>query len=228
MCSDSKLLLSKSRSSSRLTAQGTLAETIYIDDKRNIIPETPQPINSIYIIYHDPQHWGMTCSTWYSTRSSSADCTIQGFRALSELLPLDLRTKYGAPISRRRIYLIMIQKTVMNETAKSQGLCDFIKSRLDEMKVNARCGWTLVLVKSIVEDYRLCYNPTTKHTRNDLLLSLNHPAVVRDMEKRWQRRLKIGAQFLGTACPHLIVCVWVGCLWNQYYMSRIFSDNSHI
>ena len=53
-----------------------------------------------------------------------------------------LRRQYGAPISRKRLYLIMVLKDVMIDAAKGD-FSAFIKNKLDDMKVETKYGWFL-------------------------------------------------------------------------------------
>ncbi|CAK9041948.1 unnamed protein product [Durusdinium trenchii] len=82
-------------------------------------------------------------------------------------------TRYGAPTSRKRIYLIMVQEAVMTEGAKKQDFGDFIKDKMDKMKTNEKRQWI------------------------DLLLSGDHPAVVRDTQKKEKLRLRSGSKPAG-------------------------------
>ena len=52
------------------------------------------------------------------------------------------RRQYGAPISRKRLYLIMVRKDVMIDAAK-EDFSAFIKKKLDGMKVMTKHGWFL-------------------------------------------------------------------------------------
>lgn len=51
--------------------------------------------------------------------------------------------KYGAPISRRRVYLLMIRRDVMTDEVLNQDFVAYISKKLDDMKVSAKCGWFL-------------------------------------------------------------------------------------
>ena len=44
----------------------------------------------------------------------------------------------------------MDHKSVMNEAAKQQTLASFVKAKLDDMKVEARCGWKLILMSQYI------------------------------------------------------------------------------
>ena len=46
-----------------------------------------------------------------------------------------LRRQYGAPISRRRVYILLLRDDIKNDRVKEEGLGKFIQSRLDEMKI---------------------------------------------------------------------------------------------
>ncbi|CAL1158288.1 unnamed protein product [Cladocopium goreaui] len=68
---------------------------------------------------------------------------------------------YGAPISRRRIYLLMIQESVMTEEAAQQDLSDYIEAKLKAMHFkSSKVRWI------------------------DLLLPKQHSAIQKDMKKR--------------------------------------------
>lgn len=58
--------------------------------------------------------------------------------------PVDLRNKYGAPISRKRLYPIMIRKDVLTDEVKNNNFGDFVKKKLDHMKVECKIGWFLI------------------------------------------------------------------------------------
>jgi hypothetical protein len=53
------------------------------------------------------------------------------------------RRRYGAPISRKRLYLVMIENSVMREEVKQQDFTDYIKKKLDEMKIPTKICWSL-------------------------------------------------------------------------------------
>ncbi|CAL1160763.1 unnamed protein product [Cladocopium goreaui] len=75
--------------------------------------------------------------------------------------------RYGAPISRKRIFLIMVREDCLASDVQNYDFGDFIQGKLDGMKLPAsKVGW------------------------NDLLLPSEHPAVRADVSKRNQRRLK--------------------------------------
>lgn len=54
-----------------------------------------------------------------------------------------LRRRYGAPISRKRIFLIMVRGDCLSDECKSQDFGDFIQCKLDAMKVPAKTTWNL-------------------------------------------------------------------------------------
>lgn len=55
-----------------------------------------------------------------------------------------LRRKYGAPISRKRLFLLMIQKDVLRDDVSPQDLPSYVQKKLDDMKVSTTVGWFLV------------------------------------------------------------------------------------
>lgn len=54
------------------------------------------------------------------------------------------RRWYGAPISRKRLYIMMIRKDVMTDEAKAVDFGTFIKNKLDGMKVHKKVKWHLI------------------------------------------------------------------------------------
>ena len=60
-----------------------------------------------------------------------------------------LRTAYGAPISRKRIYLLMIREDMLNDEVQNtddQGFEDYLRKKLDDMKAPKKTGWFLSLM----------------------------------------------------------------------------------
>lgn len=55
-----------------------------------------------------------------------------------------LRRKYGAPISRRRIFLFMVREDVLRDEVKEADFTRYISSKLDDMKVEPKIGWLLI------------------------------------------------------------------------------------
>lgn len=53
-----------------------------------------------------------------------------------------IRYRYGAPISRRRIYIFMVREDIMNDEAKGLSLDDFMKKTLRKMHVWPKTAWT--------------------------------------------------------------------------------------
>lgn len=57
------------------------------------------------------------------------------------LILIGLRTRFGAPISRRRIFIFLIKKEVLNDEAMSQPLDAFISKKLKQMHMPAEKTW---------------------------------------------------------------------------------------
>ena len=57
---------------------------------------------------------------------------------------LGLRRRYGAPISRKRIFLIMVREDCLASDVQNYDFGDFIQGKLDGMKLPAsKVGWNL-------------------------------------------------------------------------------------
>lgn len=71
-----------------------------------------------------------------------------------------LRCNYGAPLSRRRIFLVLIRAEVLCENLRSKGLdafAEFLKSKLMAMRLPAVTDW---LIGSDLCSYTLEYVAT--------------------------------------------------------------------
>lgn len=129
-----------------------------------------------------------------------------------------LRRKYGAPISRKRLFLLMIQKDVLRDDVSPQDLPSYVQKKLDDMKVSTTVGWFLVsnswtkictwilLSQSVVSLVPLIptSTPAVQTLRTDLMLPADHPAVQRDTSRRRRARIANAAKWLGLVCFFLV------------------------
>ena len=111
-----------------------------------------------------------------------------------------IRLSYGAPISRRRVYLLMIKESVMTDEALAADFAEFIKGKLQSM--HHRCNnlyWLLVTPPFGYAQFQVwlsCFSQIRPYLlepfcpRKDLLLPNDHPDVQKDMRKRQKRRIE--------------------------------------
>ena len=57
---------------------------------------------------------------------------------------MQLRRRYGAPIDRKRVYLIMVRRDVMRKDVSDFG--DFVAQKLNDMKREPKTGWILTSI----------------------------------------------------------------------------------
>ena len=92
----------------------------------------------------------MRCCVWSWIRASIAIVYSESVAIWCSqvkrwiVFPVDLRNRYGSPISRQRVYLIMVRRDVMSDEVKNQEFQTYIKEKLDAMKVDPKCGWFLI------------------------------------------------------------------------------------
>ena len=120
---------------SRGTCHGTLpSQSIAKYDRRvkDVIPKM-----SSYFQFP----LGTECCMWPWTRhlsaktllASRASYSIQIFVLTS---PMKQRTGYGAPLSRRRLYLLLIQEAALTDEASQMDFMDFIHKKLKAMHLH--------------------------------------------------------------------------------------------
>jgi hypothetical protein len=67
---------------------------------------------------------------------------------------MDLRTNYGAPISRRRLYLLMVEESAMTDEALRMDFSDFIQQKLKAMHLGpCKVQWLLILINEGWNEY---------------------------------------------------------------------------
>lgn len=95
--------------------------------------------------------WGMRWCMWFSIRDSMATVCLTCVATVCKMsLPwVCLRSRYGAPINRRRVYLIMIRMDMLTDEVKNQDFPTWVKKKLDDMKVKTKVGWFLTWIKSL-------------------------------------------------------------------------------
>lgn len=102
----------------------------------------PVTFPSLHLFYY---HSGMRSRGWSSIRNLPALQT--SLHLCSQLTCIKymsmwvLRIRFGAPISRRRIYIFLIRKELMTEEAMSQDIGEFLQNQLKKMHHKADCSW---------------------------------------------------------------------------------------
>ena len=67
---------------------------------------------------------------------------------------MDLRTNYGASISRRRLYLLMVEESAMTDEALRMDFSDFIQQKLKAMYLGpCKVQWLLILINEGWNEY---------------------------------------------------------------------------
>ena len=165
---------------------------------------------------------GMRSLMWLWTRNFDALVQLRWYQMVMTQVShpcAQVRTSFGAPISRRRIYMVLIQRDVLCDDAL-RDFAAFIMNKLDAMNLPVKTQWhlaTMELPQNIIPWGSLrCLTPnsppgtwycalrfslvSTKPAsfRKDLLLPNNCGAVQKDMAKRASARMRNSCKFLGT------------------------------
>ena len=142
---------------------------------------------------------GTTWQMWSQTRTLSYIFVLAP--GSSHCTNSHIRMWYGAPISRRRIYIILILRDVLSDRALQADFCELMEKKLESMIFPVKIQWFLVrkhctnsLGWTSIKYPSRTYPPAL---RKQLLLPQNHPSVQKDMAKRKLQRLRCAKKFLG-------------------------------
>lgn len=98
----------------------------------------------------------------------------RSIRCLSDVIwQLPLRCDYGAPVTRNRLYIILVRKSLLVPDAK-RNFQDFATGVADKLKHQSPISWILGCRPS----------HSRNHLRTDLLFPRCHQAVQEDIKKR--------------------------------------------
>ena len=56
----------------------------------------------------------------------------------------NLRKAFGAPLSRQRVYIVLIREDALSDEAFNMDLLTFIKNKLDAMHISQKIPWLLI------------------------------------------------------------------------------------
>ena len=107
-----------------------------------------------------------------------------------------LRLSFGAPISRNRVYLLLLRRDVMLKRAKDN-FSQFASGICEALGMKPECSWLFVCSltanqKMFCESYLIFTGGFMfGQLRHDLLLDKGHPVVKELVESRKQQREKV-------------------------------------
>ena len=121
-----------------------------------------------------------------------------------------LRNHYGAPLSRRRLYIFLIREDVMTAESLAENFDAVLRDKLTvllrafadmEMKVEWFLDWLIIPFNLCIKLHLIVVSnlgeSPAQAPRKNLLLPAAHRAVVRDKEARIEARKRNSCKLLG-------------------------------
>ena len=175
-----------------------------------------------YALYQD---WPVPVLQWWF-------CIILFNYTVDGVVFVQIRLSYGAPISRRRIYLLMIKESALTDEALAADFTEFIKGKLESMHhPSNNLQWLLVTPPFTYAQFQIllvCFAQIRPYLlkffcpRKDLLLPNDHPAVQKDMRKRQKRRIEVSkGKLLVPTCSNQLLWQFVPTCSSIFWLLEI-------